>query len=84
MFHMLISISRCLYNISGFAYENKQNIISCYSVFDATKFIFYASDRLGIINAIKKRIVLDQPTNPVLLEISSSEETIMGDFEIIN
>ena len=82
MFPMLISIGRCIYYIGIGTYENKTNILMVYSLFDTTKFVFFVTDKLGIIEIIRKKIThVDSP--PMLLEISGIEETEVGDFEII-
>lgn len=47
-----------------------------------SKFIFYISEKIGIVEAIKNRIIYVDP--PILLEISGIESGDLGDFEIIN
>jgi hypothetical protein len=82
MFPMLISIGRCIYYIGVVAYENKTTILMAYSIFDTTKFVFFVTDKLGIVELIRKKITyVDLP--PMLLEISGIEETEVGDFEIV-
>lgn len=63
-------------------YENKTTILTAYSLFDMSKFIFYISEKIGIVEAIKNRIIYVDP--PILLEISGIESGDLGDFEIIN
>ena len=80
MISMLISIGRCIYYIGVFIYENKTNILIAYSFFDSMKFVFFVTDKLGIMALIIKKITYN-PSR--LIEIIGVEETEFGDFEII-
>jgi hypothetical protein len=83
MFPMLISIGRCIYYIGVATYENKTTILMTYSLFDTTKFAFFVTDKLGIVELIRKKITYVESPQ-MLLEISGIEETEVGDFEIID
>lgn len=81
MFPTFISIGMYVYYIAVLGYKNKTAIITAYSLIDTTKFIFYVSEKAGIIEAIKKRITYNTPT--ILLDMSNIEQTDLGDFTII-
>lgn len=82
MFPTFISIGRCIYYIAVLGYENKHTILTAYSLFDTSKFVFYVSEKIGIVETIKKRITQEPP--PMLLEISHIEHTELGNFEVID
>ena len=77
---MILSIGRCLYYICLVTYENRTTILTVYSIFDTTKFAFFVSDKLGIIERIRKSLTLPES---VLIEINGIEKSELGDFEII-
>ena len=82
MFPTFISISRCLYYATIFSYENRDMIFNAYSLFDTTKFAFFVSEKIGVVDLIKKKITPE--TYTVVLEISGVEKSDVGDFEIIS
>jgi hypothetical protein len=82
MFITFISAGRFIYYISYVAYENKTTILTIYSLYDTSKFAFYVSEQMGIIEAIKNRITY-KPSH-ILVEITGVEESDLGNFEVID
>ena len=79
---MFISIGKCVYYIGVITYKNKTSIFTVYSLFDTTRFAFFVTDKLGIVELIRKKIICSEfPL--MLLEISGIEKTEVGDFEIL-
>lgn len=81
MLSMILSVGRCLYYVGSVTYENKATILTAYSLFDTTKFAFFVSDKLGIIDLIKKKLTYTPES--IILEISGIEKSELGEFEII-
>ena len=80
----LFSFGKYMFIITSYAIENRRFLISAYSIFDASKFAFYVSDRMGIIEALKKRINCQLPPAPILIEFGGFESSDLGDFEILD
>lgn len=80
----LFSFGKYVFIITSYAIENRKMLISVYSIFDASKFAFYVSDRIGIIEEIKKRINWQLYPRPVVIEFKGVEECQLGDFEILS
>ena len=80
MIQILISCGKYIYYISCIAYENRIYLLTMYSLFDTSKFIFYATDKIGIIELIRKKITYI----PVIIIVGNKiEKSKVGDFEII-
>jgi hypothetical protein len=79
MFSTILTIGNGVYYIISFSYEYKTYILSAYSIFDTSKFIFYTLDNLGILKLIKKKVTYD----PLYMEIKP-EPTDVGEFELID
>ena len=83
----LFSFGKYMFIITSYAIENRRFLISVYSIFDASKFAFYVSDRMGIIEALKKRIncqLTPITTIPILIEFRGVESGDIGEFEILD
>jgi hypothetical protein len=80
----LFSFGKYMFIATNYAIENRKILISVYSFFDASKFIFYVNDRMGIIESIKKRINGQSQQHPVLIEFIGVEEGALGDFDILD
>ena len=80
----LFSFGKYMFIITSYAIENRRFLISVYSIFDASKFAFYVSDRIGIIEALKKRINYQLPPDPILIEFRGVESGDLGEFEILD
>jgi hypothetical protein len=80
----LFSFGKYMFIITNYAIENRRFLISVYSIFDASKFAFYVSDRMGIIEALKKRINCQLPPDPILIEFRGVESGDLGEFEILD
>ena len=80
----LFSFGKYMFIITSYAIENRRFLISVYSIFDASKFAFYVSDRMGIIEALKKRINYQLPPDPILIEFLGVESGDLGEFEILD
>lgn len=78
----LFSFGKYMFIITSYAIENRRFLISAYSIFDASKFVFYVSDRIGIVDELKKRINSQIPQDPILIEFQGVEKGDLGDFEI--
>jgi hypothetical protein len=57
-------------------------VFAIYSIIDISKFIICMSDKIGIIDMIKKNRLCC--VDPVVLEIVGIEHSDVGNFEIIN
>jgi hypothetical protein len=78
----LFSFGKYMFIITSYAVENHRFLISAYSIFDMSKFVFYVSDRMGIVDMLKKRINDQTTTNYILIEFQGVEKGNLGDFEI--
>jgi hypothetical protein len=64
---MLYSIGKYIFLISYCLTENRQYIISAYSLYDLIKFTFHATNKIGLIDYIKKKIIADNGEKLVLI-----------------
>jgi hypothetical protein len=80
----LFSFGKYMFIITSYAIENRRFLISAYFIFDTSRFAFYVSDRIGIIEVVKKKLNCQLQTNSVLIEFIGIEESYLGDFEILN
>ena len=82
MLTALFSFGKYMFIIISYAVENYRFLISAYSIFDMSKFVFYVSDRMGIVDMLKKRINDQTTTNYILIEFQGVEKGNLGDFEV--
>ena len=78
----LFSIGKYIFVITSYVIENRKFLITAYNIFDATKLVFYMSDRIGLIDAFKKKINKQMRSNPIMIEFQGIERSELGDFEI--
>ena len=64
---MIYTLGKYAFLISYYIIENQQLLVSVYSLYDLTKFTFYVSDRMGIINYLK-RYILNQQKKIIIIE----------------
>lgn len=81
MLPTFISAGRFIYYISYLAYENQETIFAVYSLYDTSKFVFYVSEQIGVVGAVKNKLTYKPPHT--LLEITGIEESELGEFTII-
>jgi len=81
MFPKFVTIGYWLYYATFLVYENRRGILNIHSLYNTSKFIFYITDRFGIVDAIKKKIT--HVNTPMILQIGGVETTELGEFEII-
>lgn len=80
-------ISKYMYIVAKYMMIHKKMLVYTYSVYDITKFGFYVSDRIGIIDILSKKInnLYDMnQKNIILLEFGDIEKSELGDFQILN
>jgi len=73
---MLYIIGKYIFLISYYLVGNKQYIISLYSVYDLTKFTFYISNEIGLVDYVKKKINGDKSEKLILFFENSKCEII--------
>ena len=80
-------IGKYVYIVAKYMMIHKKMLVSTYSVYDMTKFGFYVSDRIGIIDIISKKINNRYDRNLkniILLEFGDIEKSKLGNFQILN
>lgn len=77
----LAYVGKYLFIGTYYLIENRNFILSAYSLYDLTKFTFTISDRLGVVEVVKKKI---KPSETCVIIIDGKENSVVGDFEIID
>lgn len=83
----ILGFGKYIFFITSYAIEHRRMLVSVYSLYDLTKFSFYVSDRIGIIDVLSKMVKKKFNTvvqNPVLIELKGYENSEVGEFEIID
>lgn len=73
-------IGKYLFIGTAYIIENRDVILSTYSIYDLTKFTFAVSDKLGIVEIIRKKI--NKPDTCMII-IDGKENSDVGDFEMV-
>ena len=85
MLPTLIQFGKYMFILSYYFIENRQSIVSLYSLYDFTKFTFYVCDSAGVMEIIKTKLKEKyNVVKPSLIEIVGAEHSELGDFEIMN
>ena len=78
----LAYVGKCVLIGTAYIIENRNVILSTYSIYDLTKFTFNVSDKLGIIEIIRKKI--NKSDTPIIMMIiDGKEHSDVGEFEMI-
>ena len=77
MISELLYFSNYAITIGGYIARNKDLIITSYNIIDIARFSFYAVDRIGLIDVIKKKLVKKYDN---VIFLTTIEE---GDFVVI-